>query len=173
MELVKVPKLITKLIKSSSKDERKRGIDSFLMRTNWNINGTPEDLKRFACRQLHLRIDHVAEEFQILNPKYIWASQDGLEKEKMEMVKAAYDYYQERDLEFPPIIVWHFYGENRMRYICHDGHHRTYFLHKKRKRIKAVVLEPLGNYEIVENKFRYAFQIQKKVIKLPIHSIEL
>ncbi|MHA1522617.1 MAG: hypothetical protein ACTSRK_20820 [Promethearchaeota archaeon] len=105
---------------------------------------------------------------KFIEPALLWASQDGLESAKLNMVEAAHSYVESIGEKLPPIIAWNFFDSQKMRLIVHDGHHRAYFFHRKRKRVRVVVLEPIGNYSLMEDKFRYAFQIRKRVIDLPV-----
>ena len=163
-----IPSEIYRLLISKDLQENQHGYASFLERTHWNAGQTPEDLKKFACTQLNIKARHVIASMKFIEPAFLWASQDGLESAKLNMVEAAHSYVQSIGESLPPIIAWNFYDSQTMRLIVHDGHHRAYFFHRIRKRVKVVVLEPIGNYEQMEDKFRYAFQIRKRVIDLPV-----
>jgi hypothetical protein len=162
------PLEIYRLLNANSSEEKKCGYEAFLKRTHWFAGGQPDDLKKFACSQLNLHAQDVIASLKFLDPAFLWASQDGLESAKLKMVEAAFDYVTSIGEKFPPIIVWNFFDSQAMRLIVHDGHHRAYFFHRIGKRVNAVVLEPLGNYHEVEEKFRYAFQIRKRVTELPV-----
>ena len=159
---------IIKLLNSSNEDEKIIGYKSFLNRTHWFSAQTPEALKEFACNQLKVNPRYVLATFKKIEPALLWASQDSLENSKLKMVEAAYDYVKSIDEEIPPIIVWNFFDSQKLRYIIHDGHHRAFFAFRYHRKVKAVILEPLGNYHQLEEKFNYAFQIQKRVIDLPV-----
>jgi len=165
----KKPKDIIKLINSSNEDERIIGYKSFLSRTHWFSAQTPEALKNFACNQLNVNPRYVlATGFKKIEPAFLYASQDSLENIKLKMVEAVHDYVKSIDEEIPPIIVWNFFDSQKIRYVVHDGHHRTFYFYRFHKKVNAVILEPLGNYHQMEEKFKYAFQIQKRVIDLPV-----
>jgi hypothetical protein len=169
MKLVKDPKDIIKLINSSIEDEKIIGYKSFLSRTHWFSAQTPEALKIFACNQLNVNPRYVlATGFKKIEPAFLYASQDSLENIKLKMVEAVHDYVKSIDEEIPPIIVWNFFDSQKIRYVVHDGHHRTFYFYRFHKKVNAVILEPLGNYHQMEEKFKYAFQIQKRVIDLPV-----
>ncbi|MCF2140930.1 MAG: hypothetical protein K9W44_12810 [Candidatus Lokiarchaeota archaeon] len=164
----KNPMDIYQLLISKNPIDNKVGYDSFLRRTHWLKGKTPESLKKFACQQLNVKERNVIASLKMVEPAFLWASQDGLESAKLIMVEAAYKYTQSIGDTFPPIVVWNFFDSQKMRMIVHDGHHRAYFFHRIRKRVQVVLLEPIGNYDQMEDKFRYAFQIQKRVIDLPV-----
>lgn len=168
MKLVKEPSDIIKLLNSSNEDEKILGYKSFLNRTHWFSAQTPEALKNFACNQLNVNPRYVLATFKKLEPAFLWASQDSLENKKLKMVEAAHDYVKSIKKEIPPIIVWNFFDSQKIRFIVHDGHHRTFYFYRFHKKVNAVILEPLGNYHQMEGKFNYAFQIQKRVIDLPV-----
>ena len=169
MKLVKEPNSIIKLLNSSNEDERTLGYKSFLNRTHWIFSAqTPEALKIFACNQLNVNPRYVLATFKKLEPSLLWASQDSLENKKLKMVAAAHDYVSSIKEEIPPIIVWNFFDSQKIRLIVHDGHHRSFFFYRFHKKVRALILEPLGNYHQMEEKFKYAFQIQKRVIDLPV-----
>ncbi|MHA1674901.1 MAG: hypothetical protein ACTSYI_14895 [Promethearchaeota archaeon] len=163
-----VPGEIYRLLISKDPQENQLGYASFLKRTHWKAGQTPEDLKKFACTQLNVKVRHVIASLKFIEPAFLWASQDGLESAKLNMVEAAHSYVKSIGERLPPIIAWNFFDSQKMRLIVHDGHHRAYFFHRMRKRVKVVVLEPIGNYAQMEDKFRYAFQIRRRVIDLPV-----
>ena len=168
MKLVKEPNDIIKLINSSKEDEKILGYKSFLSRTHWFSAQTPEALKNFACNQLNVNPRYVLATFKKLEPALLWASQNSLENIKLKMVEAVHDYVKSIDEEIPPIIVWNFFDSQKIRFIVHDGHHRSFYFYRFHKKVSAVILEPLGNYHQMEEKFKFAFQIQKRVIDLPV-----
>jgi hypothetical protein len=166
---IRSPAEIAQLLNSGDEAKKELGITSFLNRTHWQYDSSPEDLKQFACKQLKLRSSEVlASKVKRIEPALLWASQDGLEADKLNMVEAAHNYFKTKNLSFPPILVWNFFDSQKMRMIMHDGHHRAYYCYRYGIKLYAVVLEPLGNYSKVEDKFRYAFQIQTRVIDLPV-----
>ncbi|MHA1719315.1 MAG: hypothetical protein ACTSWX_11620 [Promethearchaeota archaeon] len=168
MKLVKEPKEIIKLLNSINDNEKILGYKSFLNRTHWFSAQTPEALKNFACNQMQVNPRYVLATFKRIEPAFLWASQDSLESEKLKMVEAAYNYVIKIKEEIPPIIVWNFFDSQKIRLIVHDGHHRSFFFYRFHKKVNAVILEPLGNYHQMEEKFNYAFQIRKRVIDLPV-----
>lgn len=165
---IKNPVEILLKLQSSDEEERKIGYNAFLNRTHWSKDSSIEDLKIFACQQLGVRPNAVMAELKKIDPAFLWASQDGLETAKLRMVEMAYNYGSRHELPIPPVIVWNFYDSQAIRLIVHDGHHRSYYSHRVRQRVSAVILEPIGNYEIMEKKFQYAFQIRTRVIDLPV-----
>jgi len=168
MNLVKEPNSIIKLLNSNDENEKLLGYKSFLSRTHWFSAQTPEALKIFACNQLNVNPRYVLATFKKIEPAFLWASQDSLENKKLKMVEAAFHYVSSVKKEIPPIIVWNFFDSQKIRYVVHDGHHRSFYFYRFHKKVSAVVLEPLGNYHQMEEKFNYAFQIQKRVIDLPV-----
>jgi hypothetical protein len=166
---IRNPIKILELLNSKSESDKKKGYNAFLERTHWHKGAHINDLKKFACKQLNVKIRNVVASIKRIDPAFLWASQDGLESAKLKMVEAAHAYNQITNNEkFPPIIVWNFFDSQAIRYIVHDGHHRSYFSHRIGKRISAIVLEPVGNYAQMEDKFRYAFQIRIRVTDLPV-----
>ncbi len=169
MYLLKSPKEITKLLRSNNPKEVELGYQSFLGRTHWLKGYTCEDLKKVVCVQLGMISSNIiANPPKYINPNALWASQETLEAEKIDMVDAAHDYFQKIDKHFPPIVVWNFFDSQRIRYVVHDGHHRAYFYHKLNRKIKAVILEPIGDYATAEEKLSLAFKLRLRVIDLPI-----
>ncbi len=169
MAMIRSPAEIAQLLNSGEEAKRELGIKSFLSRTHWQSDSSPDDLKLFACKQLKLRpSDVLSSKVKRIEPALLWASQDGLEADKLNMVDAAHTYFNAQNMNFPPIIVWNFFDSQKMRLIMHDGHHRAYYSYRYGIKLYAVVLEPLGNYSKVEDKFRYAFQIQTRVTDLPV-----
>ena len=165
---IRNPVEILKLLNSKAEEDKSRGYKAFLKRTHWVSGAKANDLKNFACKQLNVKPRHVMASMKRIEPAFLWASQDGLETAKLKMVEAANAYSKILEVNLPPVIVWNFFDSQAMRFIVHDGHHRSYFAHRNRIRIPAVVLEPLGNYSKLEDKFRYAFQIRTRVIDLPV-----
>ena len=165
----KTPSEITELLNSSEPDLRAQGYELFLGRTHWREGSTPDDLKKLACRLLFLDPEMVeASSPLFLSPERLWASQTKLEKEKVEMVEAAHRYLSGVGGHLPPIVVWDFFENRQIRYVVHDGHHRCYFCHQVHSMIRAIVLEPLGNYREAESRLNLAFQIKARVFQLPI-----
>ena len=169
MMQIKSPFEITRLLTSSDPEEQHRGYNAFLGRTHWVKGNTTANLCDLACFQFQLDPKHVKiHPPRTLSPGLLWASQIRLEKEKIQMVDAAHDYIAQKGREFPPIIVWDLYQEKRMRFIIHDGHHRSWYFNDKNEKVEAVVLEPVANYKHVEQCLAHAFQIRMLAINLPI-----
>ncbi len=169
MSLPKSPDKITDLLISSDPKDKERGYKAFLKRTHWHTCADPDHLKKIACKQLGVASNKVfASKIKRIEPGLLWASQSGLEADKLKMVEVAYNYVKQIGEEFPPIVIWDFFDNQKMRKIVHDGHHRTYFSYRMSTKLRAVILEPLGNYDLVQHKFRYAFQISRRVIDLPV-----
>lgn len=168
MEDLTNPVEIIKKLQSSDEEEKKIGYNAFLKRTHWSKSSSIEDLKNFACHQLGVRPNAVIVEMKKVDPAYLFASQDGLETAKLHMVDLAYIYGNRHNLPIPPVIVWNFFDSQSIRLVVHDGHHRSYYSHRVRQRVNAVILEPLGIYEQMEQKFQYAFHIRTRVIDLPV-----
>ena len=166
--VVPSPTEIYKLLISANSEDKQAGYRAFLLRTHWAAGSTADDLKNFACYQLNLHPRDVIASTKNFDASFLWASQDGLESAKLTMVEAAFEYVMSIGEKFPPIIVWNFFDSQAMRLVIHDGHHRAYFYHRIGKRVNAIVLEPLGNYHEVEDKFRFAFQLHKRVSELPV-----
>ena len=164
---LKNPLKIIQLFQSDNPLDRERAYNAFVERCHWT-DPSVEQLKILTCKQLNVRPHEVFANVKLLEPALLWASQDGLESAKLKMVEAAAHYSKTISVKLPPIVVWDFYDSQSMRKILHDGHHRTFYHARKGRRVKAVVLEPIGNYPILEDKFRYAFQIRKRVIDLPV-----
>ncbi|MBI9058869.1 MAG: hypothetical protein JEZ01_13980 [Labilibaculum sp.] len=169
MMQIKSPVEITKLLLSDNFEERERGYQAFLGRTHWVEGNTTANLCNLACFQFRLNPKHVkVNPPRMFSPALLWASQTQLEQEKINMVYAAHDYIEEKGEEFPPIIVWDLFQEKKVRFIVHDGHHRSWYFHEQNKPIEVAVLKPISNYKIVEKCLAHAFQIRTLAINLPI-----
>jgi hypothetical protein len=162
------PKDVTALLLDPNPDVQAEGYLEFLHKTYWAPGVTQDDILNLACRELHIKPRHVIGALKYLEPAMLWASQDGLQYDKLKMVEAAAEYNKLKKEALPPIIVWHMYDDPNMRYIVHDGHHRTYYAYRYNQKLSALVLEPIGAYEDVEKRLKYAYQIRKRVIDLPI-----
>ncbi|MCT4603572.1 MAG: hypothetical protein N4A59_11825 [Marinifilum sp.] len=170
MMQIKSPFEITKLLLSSDQTERERGYNAFLGRTHWAKGNTTANLCNLASVQFQLNPTHIKIlPLRTMNPRLLWASQARLEREKLDMVDAAHDYIAGQGEEFPPIIVWDLYQEKRIRFIVHDGHHRSWYFSNKKQKVEAVILQPMENYRFVEKCLAYAFQIRRLAINLPIY----
>jgi hypothetical protein len=105
-----------------------------------------------------------------LSPVSIWASQDSLERERIEMVRAAFNYMNNAGKPIPPVAVWYNKLENRYRYIAHDGHHRIYVCNEMGIAVPAILMEYwLDNPEepLLSKRMLYE-KIDTLCIKLPI-----
>ncbi len=165
---LKDPSYILKLLSSNSEVDNIKGYSAFLIRTHWFNGAKPNDLKKVACKQLNVKSRNVLASFRKVEPALLWSSQDGLQVSKLRMVEAADNYGKLRSNNLPPVILWNFYDSQSIRLVIHDGHHRSYYSHRIGERVPAIVLEPLGNYVEMEQKLKYAFQIRKRVIDLPV-----
>ena len=169
MMQIKSPFEITKLLLSNDPVERERGYNAFLGRTHWVKGNTTANLCNLASVQFQLNPNHIRIlPPKTMNPGLLWASQIRLEEEKLHMVDAAHDYIAAQGEEFPPIIVWDLYQEKRIRYIVHDGHHRSWYFNNKNQKVEAVILQPMENYQAVEKCLSHAFNIRRLAINLPI-----
>lgn len=165
---VKEPLEIASMLQSQELGQQALGYQEFLKRAYWTPGTTVENIKNLACRQFQINSSKVIPILKQLEPAILWASQDGLQYDKIKMVEAAGAYCDARKVDLPPITVWNMYDDPGMRYIIHDGHHRAYYAYRYEKRLFAVILEPLSDYEYVENKLHYAYQLHKRVTDLPI-----
>jgi len=162
------PLEIIELFQSPNEEDHHKAYKLFLGRTHWDFDGSPEFLKNYACNQLRIKPENVwVSDIQEIPPSILWASQDAIEEEKLIMVELAYEYCQKTGNEIPPVVCWNFY-DSHLRYILMDGHHRAYFFYKNKLKLKAVILEPLGDYSKIEDLFHQAFKIRTRVINLPI-----
>lgn len=169
MMQIKSPFEITRLLLSENPSDREKGYNAFLGRTHWVKGNTTANLCNLACVQFRLNPKHVKiYPPRNLSPGSLWASQSRLEQEKLLMVDAAHEYIEEKGEEFPPIIVWDLFQEKKIRFIVHDGHHRSWFFNDKKSKVNAVILQPIENYKIVEKCLNQAFQIRRLAINLPI-----
>ncbi|MHA1340120.1 MAG: hypothetical protein ACTSRZ_07915 [Promethearchaeota archaeon] len=104
-----------------------------------------------------------------LNPKLIWASEDSLDKNRLDMIMEAFKYMIKYNKPIPPVAVWQV-RDAAQQLIAHDGHHRIYVANQLGIDIPAVVLEYwIDNREnpLLERKIPYT-RINKKVINLPV-----
>ncbi len=150
---------------------------SFISHSAWGINFDFTRGVRRTNMQLRLPLcnnEGLSWHFQTLNPLRIWASEDTLDFDKNEMVKAAIEYSVFTKKPILPVIVWYIPYEPLYKYVCHDGHHRI-FIHSQLKiPIPAVVLEYwIDNREdpILPQKIHYQ-QIDCLVKDLPIENQE-
>ncbi|MHA1585036.1 MAG: hypothetical protein ACTSVU_09165 [Promethearchaeota archaeon] len=162
------PAEIFQLLQSPSAEENNLGYSAFLKRCHWTDHTTANDLKNFACSQLNLNSRLVLAKTMKVSPALLYASQDGLDATKLQMVDQAMTYSKKNNLQMPPVIVWYLFDSQTIRWIVHDGHHRVYEAFMRHQKINAVVLEPLGNYTQLESKFWYAFHMRKRAIDLII-----
>lgn len=162
------PKEVTAMLLNPDPKVQDEGYIEFLHKTYWSPESTQEDILNLACREFQIKPRKVIGSIKYLEPAMLWASQDGLQYDKLKMVEAAAEYIKPKKISLPSIIVWHMYDDPNMRYIVHDGHHRTYYAYRYNQKLSALVLEPIGAYEEVEKRLKYAYQIRKRVIDLPI-----
>ncbi|MHA1585037.1 MAG: hypothetical protein ACTSVU_09170 [Promethearchaeota archaeon] len=117
---------------------------SFITHSAW---GKEFNLHRGISRTLmQLRLPLYKEQgiswkYSQLNPNRIWATEDDLDFDKHQMVKAAINYILESKKPIPPVVVWYLPNENRFKFVCHDGHHRINIFALLGKKIPVVILE--------------------------------
>jgi len=122
---------------------------SFLINNNWGLNFDFEHGVQRILMQLRLPLFEGGEgpseglswKLKKLNPDRIWATEDCLDYDKLEMIKVALDYMERERKPIPPIAVWLIKNEGRFNYVCHDGHHRLFLYAQKQKRIPVVEME--------------------------------
>ncbi len=122
---------------------------SFLINNNWGLNFDFEHGVQRILMQLRLPLFEGGEgpseglswKLKNLNPDRIWATEDSLDYDKLEMIKVALDYMERERKPIPPIAVWLIKNEGRFNYVCHDGHHRLFLYAQKQKRIPVVEME--------------------------------
>lgn len=167
------PEKINQLFQSDKKKDRERAIQRFLKRTHYYKEQTAESLKRFACKQLNVNCNKIISAgIRKVPPGVLWATQDSVREDKLEMVRLAYEYINEHGGEMPPVVVWNLFDSQAVRYILQDGHHRAQYCYHENIDLYALILEPIGNYEQVEDKLNAAFKLRKRVISLPIKKIK-
>jgi hypothetical protein len=163
----KEPLEIAAMLQSDDPQEREAGYQDFLTKTYWTPGATVEDVKNLVCQQFFVKPNKVVVSIKQIEPQILYASQDALQYDKLKMVEAAGAHCKAQKLDLPPIAVWMLYG-SPMRYIVHDGHHRTYYAYRYATKLTAMILEPMGAYDYIEQRLSYAFQLHKRVIDLPI-----
>jgi hypothetical protein len=117
---------------------------SFLINNNWGLNFDFEHGVQRILMQLRLPLfegEGLSWKLKHLNPDRIWATEDSLDYDKLEMIKVALDYMEREQKPIPPIAVWLIKNEGRFNYVCHDGHHRLFLYAHKQKRIPVVEME--------------------------------
>ncbi|UYP48347.1 hypothetical protein NEF87_004632 [Candidatus Lokiarchaeum ossiferum] len=146
---------------------------SFLMHSAWGVNF---DIQRGVDRTLlQLRLPlfegkGLSWKERRLNPEKIWASEDSLDFDKVEMVTAAIKYMLKTNKPIPPVVVWLIKTESKYNLVQHDGHHRTYVCNKLGIRVPAVVLEYwIDNREnpLLHKRLHYR-EIDTYVTEMPI-----
>jgi len=166
------PREITKMLNSTDPAIQQQGYYFFRRHSHWLPEYSIENLKKVVCRDFNLSSDSIFASFEEIEPARIFASQDSLEQDKIPMVQLFFEYVKKNpdDLggKLPPPIVWKFFDEPEMNYIVHDGHHRIYFAYKNHQKIKCAIIEPMGNVERIKKMLHFAFNLNKRVINLPI-----
>ena len=119
---------------------------SFLINNNWGLNFDFEHGVQRILMQLRLPLSENGEGFswklKKLNPDRIWATEDTLDYDQLEMLKVALEYIEREHKPVPPIAVWLIKNEGRFNYVCHDGHRRLYlYALAHQKRIPVVEME--------------------------------
>jgi hypothetical protein len=78
----------------------------------------------------------------VLNPKKIWATQDSLDFDTLDMVRAGFNYMKKSNKPIPPVSIWKTTSTGSIHnYVAHDGHHRIYVANEMKMPIKAVLME--------------------------------
>lgn len=163
------PREIIELFKSDQKKDQDRAYQVFLKRTHYDKDQSADGLKRFACKQLNVNCNKIISAgIRKVPPGVLWATQDSVREDKLEMVRLAHKYVDKNGGIIPPVIVWNLFDSQAIRYILQDGHHRAHFSYHEDRDLSALVLEPIGNYGEVEDKLSNAFKLRKRVISLPI-----
>jgi len=117
---------------------------SFLIHSAWGISFNIERGVERTRMQLRLPLydgKGLSWKETELNTSKIWASEDSLDYDILEMVKVGIDYMIETNKPIPPVVVWLIKNDGRYNYVCHDGHHRVYAMHQMGKKVPAVLLE--------------------------------
>ncbi len=107
---------------------------------------------------------------KMVNPEKIWASEDTLDYDKVEMVKAATSYMMESEKPMPPVLIWLIKTESKYNLVCHDGHHRVYVYNSLKQNIPAIIMEYwIDNREdpILPKKLHY-HKINQYVKNMPV-----
>ncbi|MHA1719314.1 MAG: hypothetical protein ACTSWX_11615 [Promethearchaeota archaeon] len=146
---------------------------AFLLKSKWGVTFNIERGIKRTLMQLRLPLfegQGLSWTEKNLNPAKIWASEDSLDYDTIEMVKVAIKYMIKTKKPIPPVVVWLIKTESRYNLVCHDGHHRVYLANKLKLPVPAVLLEYwIDNRDnpILPQKIPYR-KINKYVIDLPI-----
>ena len=146
---------------------------AFLLKSKWGITFNIERGIKRTLMQLRLPLfegQGLSWTEKNLNPAKIWASEDSLDYDTIEMVKVAIKYMIKTKKPIPPVVVWLIKTESRYNLVCHDGHHRVYLANRLKLPVPAVLLEYwIDNRDnpILPQKIPYR-KINKYVIDLPI-----
>ncbi len=117
---------------------------AFLIHSSWGVDFNIERGVERTLMQLRLPLyenQGISWEEKIINPEKIWATEDSLDKDKLDMVEAATRYMLRNEKPLPPVVVWLIKNSSRYNLVCHDGHHRIYIAYKLGIQIPAVVME--------------------------------
>lgn len=146
---------------------------SFLQHSTWGLNFDIERGIRKVLMQLQLPLYEgtgLSWKRTYLNPKAVWATEDSLDYDTYEMLKAGLPYMIKTNKPIPPVIVWLIKEDSRYNYVCHDGHHRVRYYAEYGGRMPTVLLEYwIDNREnpILARKLPY-MKIDTYVKDLPI-----
>ncbi len=146
---------------------------SFLQHSAWGVNFDIQHGVDRTLMQLRLPLFEgkgLSWKEKKINPDKIWASEDSLDLDKVEMVTAAVTYMQKYNKPMPPVVVWLIKTESKYNLVQHDGHHRSYVYHKLGLRVPSIVLEYwIDNREnpLLHKRLHYR-QIETYVKDMPI-----
>jgi uncharacterized ParB-like nuclease family protein len=107
----------------------------------------------------------------LLTPQKIWATQDSLERNRLNMCIAAFEYMLRHKKPIPPVAVWFLKNNGLYTYIAHDGHHRIWACEKLNIKVPTIKMEYwLDNPDNPILIKRLHFQeINKVCVDLPIN----
>lgn len=105
-----------------------------------------------------------------LSPSSIYASQDSVQEDVLNMVRAAFNYMNLCKKPIPPVAVWYNRNDNHHRYVAHDGHHRIIVCHEMGIPVPTILMEYwLDNPEDpILNKRMMFDELDTLCINLPI-----
>lgn len=173
-ELKKLPvEILLGMFIDKDLDIQKCAYRAFLTHSSWGSNFNIDRGIKKIIISLNLRLFEgtgLSYKLLKLNPSKIWASEDTLDYNKIQMVEAAMKYMVKNNLRISPVEVWKIKNSSIFNYVCHDGHHRIFIAHKMGIRIPAIILDYwLDNREdsVITKKVHYE-RIRTYVKDMPI-----
>ncbi|MCF2140929.1 MAG: hypothetical protein K9W44_12805 [Candidatus Lokiarchaeota archaeon] len=146
---------------------------SFLQHSMWGVEFDIERGIQKVLMQLRLPLFNgqgLSWRQTFINPHMVWATEDSLDYDTYEMLKAGIPYMIQTQKPIPPVIVWLIKDDSRYNYVCHDGHHRVKYFAQYGGKMPTILVEYwIDNRDspLLSKKLPY-MKIDKYVKDLPI-----